>query len=71
MALGDALDAEIVNGTDGLLNGTNLPNHNVSVATSYLLFLAQFGFSSRGWTVCRKRCRPSLSHGLRQLRASW
>ena len=45
MALGDALDAEIVNGTDGLLNGTNLPNHNVSAATTYLLFLSQFGFS--------------------------
>ena len=45
MALGDKLDAEIVNGTDGLLNGTNLDNHNVSVAISYLLFLSQFGFA--------------------------
>ena len=45
MALGDALDAEIVNGADGLLNGTNLDNNNVTTATSYLLFLSQFGFS--------------------------
>ena len=45
MALGDALDAEIVNGTDGLLNGTNLDNHTVSAATTYDLFLEQFGFA--------------------------
>ena len=45
MALGDALDKEIVSGTDGLLTGTNLANNNVSAITSYDLFLAQFGFS--------------------------
>ena len=45
MALGDALDAEIVNGGDGLLNGTNLANNNVSAVTTYPLFLSQFGFS--------------------------
>ena len=44
MALGDALDKEIVSGTDGLLAGTNLDNNNVSAITSYDLFLAQFGF---------------------------
>ena len=44
MALGDALDKEIVSGGDGLLTGTNLDNHNVTVATSYDLFLQQFGF---------------------------
>ena len=32
MALGDALDEEIVNGGDGLLNGTNLANNNVTAA---------------------------------------
>ena len=45
MALGDGLDKEIVNGTNGLLNGTNLDNNNVSAATTYLLFLSQFAFS--------------------------
>ena len=34
MALTDGLsekaDQEIVNGSDGLLNGTNLPNHNTA-----------------------------------------
>ena len=34
MALNDGLaekaDQEIVNGSDGLLNGTNLPNHNTA-----------------------------------------
>ena len=44
MALSDALDKEIVSGTDGLLTGANLPNNNVSAITSYDLFLAQFGF---------------------------
>ena len=28
--LSDALDKQIVNGTNGLLEGTNLANHNVS-----------------------------------------
>ena len=45
MALSDALDKEIVAGTDGLLTGTNLPNNNVTAATTYDLFLEQFGFS--------------------------
>ena len=45
MALGDALDKEIVSGTDGLLTGTNLANNNVSAITSYDLFLAQFAFA--------------------------
>ena len=44
MALSDALDKEIVAGTDGLLTATNLPNNNVTAITSYDLFLAQFGF---------------------------
>ena len=63
MALGDALDKEIINGSDGLLNGTNLDNHNVSAATTYDLFLKQFGFGPRGRTVCRKCRRPSLGNG--------
>ena len=45
MALGDALDKEIVNGGDGLLSGSNLANNNVTAITSYELFLSQFGFS--------------------------
>ena len=45
MALGDALDAQIVAGTNGLLTGTNLDNNNVSAATTYDLFLEQFGFA--------------------------
>ena len=45
MALGDALDKEIVAGGDGLLSGTNLDNNNVSGVTTYELFLSQFGFA--------------------------
>ena len=43
-ALSDGLDKQIVNGSKGLLNGTNLPNHNVSAVTSYALYRSQFGY---------------------------
>ena len=36
--LADGLDRQIVNGTAGLLNGTNLANNNVSAVTSYALY---------------------------------
>ena len=44
-ALADKLDAEVIAGSDGLLNGTNLPNHNVNAVTSYADYLAEFGYS--------------------------
>ena len=34
-ALSDGLDKAILAGTDGLLEGTNLPNHNVNAVTTY------------------------------------
>ena len=37
-ALSDALDQQILAGTDGLFAGTNLANHNVSAVTSYALY---------------------------------
>ena len=44
MALGDALDKEILSGANGLLNGTNLANHNVSAVTTFANYLSQFGY---------------------------
>ena len=35
MALGDKLDQQILNGTNGLFNGTNLANHDVTAVTAY------------------------------------
>ena len=43
-ALADKLDQQILNGGEGLLNGTNLANNNVSVETSFALYLSQFGY---------------------------
>ena len=40
--LSDALDKQIINGTNGLLEGTNLPNHNVSTITTYAVYRSQF-----------------------------
>ena len=40
--LGEKADQEIVNGSKGLLNGTNVPNHNVSSVTSFASYLSQF-----------------------------
>ena len=48
MALNDGLaekaDQEIVNGADGLLNGTNLPNHNTSALTTFANYISNFCF---------------------------
>ena len=34
-ALSDKVDQQIINGAEGLLNGTNLQNHNASAVTTY------------------------------------
>ena len=39
-ALSDGLDNQIVSGTNGLLNGTVLANHNVTAVTTFDLYLA-------------------------------
>ena len=44
MGLADGLDAQIIAGTDGLLTGTNLDNHNVSTQTTYELYRDQFAY---------------------------
>ena len=43
-ALSDKLDQQILNGTEGLLNGVILANHNVSAVTSYATYRAEFGY---------------------------
>ena len=43
-ALSDGLDAQIVNGSKGLFNGSNLGNNNVSAVTSYALYRSQFAY---------------------------
>ena len=40
--LAEKADLEIINGSDGLLNGTNLDNHNVSATTTFANYLSQF-----------------------------
>ena len=45
MALGDALDKEILAGTEGLLTGTNLANHNVNSVTDFGTYISEFGYS--------------------------
>ena len=43
-ALSDALDRQILVGANGLLTGTNLPNHNASAVTSYAGYRANFAY---------------------------
>ena len=43
-ALSDGLDKQIIVGTNGLLTGTNLDNHNVSAVTSYALYRSQLAY---------------------------
>ena len=40
--LAEKADQEIVNGSEGLLNGTNLANHNTAAITSFANYLSQF-----------------------------
>ena len=42
--LADGLDDQVVSGTNGLLTGTNLSNHNVTAETSYALYRSQLGY---------------------------
>ena len=44
-ALADALDKQILAGTNGLLAGTNLANHNVSSVTAYADYVSNFAYS--------------------------
>ena len=44
MGLSDGLDEQIIAGTNGLLTGTNLANHNVTSDTSYALYRSQFAY---------------------------
>ena len=43
-ALSDKLDQQVLNGSEGLFNGTNLANHNVSAVTSYALYKSQLAY---------------------------
>ena len=43
-ALSDKLDQQILNGTNGLLNGTNLANHNASAATTFAGYKSGFAY---------------------------
>ena len=42
--LAEKADQEIVNGSDGLLNGTNLANHNTSALTTFAHYISNFCF---------------------------
>ena len=44
-ALADAADKQIVAGTNGLLTGTILANHNVAAVTSFANYVSEFGYS--------------------------
>ena len=41
----DKLDSEIMRGTNGLLTGTNLANHNASTETTFAAYISNFGYS--------------------------
>ena len=43
--LEEKLDQELIAGTEGLLTGTNLPNHAAAALTTFALYLSQFGHS--------------------------
>ena len=44
MALSDKLDSEVISGGDGLLNGTNLADHDVTTETNFANYLKEFAY---------------------------
>ena len=44
-ALSDALDMQVLSGSEGLLAGTKLANHNVSAITTFANYVSEFGYS--------------------------
>ena len=44
-ALSDKLDQQILNGGEGLLNGTNLANNNAAAETTFAGYLSSFGYA--------------------------
>ena len=44
MGLADGLDGEIINGTNGLLTGTNLPNNNVTAQSDFAGYISDMGY---------------------------
>ena len=44
MGLADGLDDKIISGTNGLLTGTNLDNHNVTAATTWANYIGHLAF---------------------------
>ena len=45
MALSDKLDEEILAGSNGLLEGTNLANHNVSAESDFAAYVKEFAYA--------------------------
>lgn len=43
--LGEALDKEIISGTNGLLTGTNIPDHDSNVLATYAHYVSNFLYS--------------------------
>ena len=43
--LSDGLDKQVIAGSEGLLEGANLPNNNVNAVTTYALYRSQFAFA--------------------------
>ena len=43
--LAEKADQEIVNGSDGLLSGTNLPDHNTGAVTTFANYIARFAYA--------------------------
>ena len=67
--LQEKLDLDLIAGTDGLLTGSNLGNHNVTSVTTFQHYLSQLSFQPRRWPVCGHEVGYPGADGLRDLRA--
>ena len=67
--LQEKLDLDLIAGTEGLLTGSNLGNHNVTNVTTFALYLSQLSFQPRRWPVCGHEVGYPGAYGLWDLRA--
>ena len=49
--LQEKLDQQAINGSDGLLNGTNLDNNNVNAVTTFALYLSGLLYGRVRWSI--------------------
>ena len=69
--LQEKLDLDLIAGTDGLLTGTNLDDHDVSAVTSFANYLSRFLYGRVDGRYAEHESRHPHTDGCSDLRTRW